>query len=93
MDDEQKIRVYDMFEARKTARQEYNCWQEKLTKWGRELLPLAEVMSAHPTDPRKEYASLVDAYPSREEVEEALEKIHALHQEIERLNEQLRDFK
>ncbi len=92
MGEEHKVRVYDMFAARRRARQEYSCWQEKLTQWGRELLPLATAMSNHPTDPRKDYTSLVDACPSREEIGEALQQIHALYQEIERLNEQLRDF-
>ena len=84
--------VGEMLVSRKRARQEYACWQEKLTRWGQVLHPLTVAMSAHPTDPRRDYTSLLDDYPSKEDVLEAFQKIHELHQEIERLTDQLKDF-
>ena len=67
-------------------------WQQKLTEWGTTLLPLAAVLSAHPTPPDRDMSSLLETYPTKEEITESLAEIHRLYLEIQRLDELLKEF-
>ena len=91
-ENEQDECVGRMVKSRREARQAYWCWQRKLTEWGTSLVPLANAMRAHVTDPEKDHSSFLEAYPTQEELTGAFSEIHRLYQELQQLDETLKNF-